>query len=121
MDMELRRADVQAIINDDIWDVSVKRIGDTLDDDTVTFTCTGRIVSLGLHGMPNLHNATHFVAEAPNTRILWLLLLPYDAPRVVARDEVTATQRASGYTQHYRVTASFRFATKQEVLMRELQ
>jgi len=121
VNLVVRKRNTLKIINDDPWDVVVYRAGRTPDDTEIKFELVGRIEPIGARGAPREERprATALQGELPIGYYGWVLLAPYDTPKMLTRDEVTATQRSSENVRKFRVAYSGQYANKYEVIMDE--
>ena len=114
-----RRRDVQYIINDDPWNITVYREGRTPDDAEVYFSFVGRIVPLGSWTTARGIGLNVPKGEIPPGTYGWLLLAPYNVEPMQTSDTINATQQSTGFSSIYRVGFSTRYAYKHEVILDE--
>jgi len=121
VNLTVRRRNNLKIINDDPWDIIVYRAGRTPDDAETTFSFVGRIQPVGARGAPREEwpRASALQGELPIGYYGWALLAPYNAPKMMARDAIKATQRSSAIVRTFRVAYAGQYAYKHEVIMDE--
>ena len=115
-----RRNDTAFIINEDPWTITVHRPGRTPDDDSTTWTFTGRIQPVGGFGSratekrPAALHGELGVGEA-----LWGIMASWDTPALRTGDEVRATQDGTGIARVFDTLYCSRYAYKIEVILHE--
>jgi len=118
--MDFRALDVQRIIDEDPWTITVYRRGETFDDPERAFSFVGTIHPQGSRGVPLILFAAA-AGEAPVARYAWVVLAPQGTQPMKNQDELRALQQAGTEQRVFTVSYSARYVYKQEAIAEERQ
>jgi hypothetical protein len=119
---EQRKEMIDTIIAADPYTCTVRRKGDTSDDDELKVEgIVGRIIPAGARGVPMSLIAAQQGGEVAPGRFGWILLTTYIDTKIKHGDEIEAVHDATGTTTYFLVAMNLFQMYKQEVLLDELQ
>lgn len=119
--VDYRAQDVQDIINEDAWDMTVYRRPQGYGAEETSFTFVGTVHAEGTRGVP-LVISTNMAGESPVARYAWVILGPKGTPALKQHDEIRAVQRANSSVERVFIVAyGAQYAYKQEAIAEERQ
>ena len=114
INLTVRRRDVDDIIADSPWELTLYRRGRTPDDADVSFTFDGTIAPM--------RNASGALArmngQSTSGIMAWVLLAPYDTATIKTGDEIKGIS-PGGVTRKFLVLFAAQYDEKWEVVLEE--
>jgi len=117
-----RKVMIDTIVAADPYTCTLRRKGDTPDDDELKIEgIVGRVIPAGARGVPLSLIAAQQGGEVAPGRFGWILLTTYIDTKMLHGDEIEAVHDATGTVSYYMVAVNLFQNYKQEVLLDDLQ
>jgi hypothetical protein len=119
INLDVRRRDVQTLIDSSPWEITINQRGRKRDDAETSFALTGTISPASNRLAPELM-PTAQVGEIAITRQVFIMLAGWQEPTMARGDEVIAI--SPGQISHtYEIVSAIHYDEKWEVLLYENQ